>query len=94
MEALLTYGAAFLTTAILGFLKKYTEIADTAFGKLIKPVQPVVVFLFSYGVPWLATSVLHLVTPVDPALLASAPTATIIAVACAEILAKLQAPKV
>lgn len=91
MEALLTYGAAFVTTALLGLIKKYTDLADTAFGRLVKPVQPVVVFLFSYGVPWLATSVLHLVTPVDPALLASAPTATIVSVACAEILAKLTA---
>ncbi len=82
VQNLATYATAFAATAILGGLKKYTTLADTAIGKAIKPIQPWVVM----GLSVLLPRVIHGTPNVpDPAALAAAPTATLLAVGAAEI---------
>jgi len=84
--------AAFVMVAVLGATKKYTTMAETRFFKFIKPVQPLVVYLFAFVTPHIG-NVLHLARIPDAQVMASAPIATLAAVACAEVLAKLTKPK-
>lgn len=79
---LATYATAFAATAILGAAKRYTTIADTAIGKAIKPIQPWIVMGLSVLLPRLIHGTPNVP---DPAALAAAPTATLLAVGAAEI---------
>lgn len=92
MEVLLTYITTIATTAILGATKKATNWTDTRFGKLIKPIQPLVVLAAGLGIPKLLGA-LHLISQVDTAAVSSAfanaPAATVLSVAAAEIFARI-----
>ena len=83
---------AFAMVAVLGATKKYTTIAETRFFKFVKPVQPLVVYALAFLTPHIGNA-LHLARIPDAQVVASAPLATLVAVACAEILAKLMKPK-
>lgn len=86
---LLTYGTAIGTTFALGAAKKYTNAADTWVGRKIKPVQPLLVGILSVALP----ALIHGTPNVpDPQQLAVAPTATLLAVAAAEILRRVAGP--
>jgi len=86
LKDLLTYGVAFGTTFALGAVKKYTTIADTAIGRVTKPVQPLIVLAASVLLP----ALIHGTPNVpDPQQLVVAPTATLLAVAAAEVLRRL-----
>ena len=83
LSNLATYATAFAATAALGAVKKYTTVADTWAGKLIKPVQPWVVLGLSMILPHIIRGTPNVP---DASALASAPTATLLAVGAAEIL--------
>lgn len=83
LRDLFTYGVAFGTTFALGAVKKYTGVADTRIGKLTKPVQPLLVLAASVLLP----ALIHGTPNVpDPQQLVVAPTATLLAVAAAEVM--------
>jgi hypothetical protein len=86
---LLTYGTAIGTTFALGLTKKYTGIADTWLGSKIKPVQPLLVGILSVAMPMLIHGTPNVP---NPQALAVAPTATLLAVAAAEILRRVAGP--
>jgi len=96
MEQLLAWIGAFVTSFILGALKRYTNIADTWVWAKIKSFQPILVYAVGYLLP-LAWAAIHAtgVMP-DPTALVGAPAATAVAMVCAEIvnwLTKKFAPK-
>lgn len=82
LKDLLTYGAVIGTTLALGAAKKYTTIADTAIGRITKPVQPLIALAAGVLLP----ALIHGTPNVpDPQALAVAPTATLLVVAAAEV---------
>lgn len=83
---LITYGTVLGTTLALGAVKKYTTAADTWVGRKIRPVQPLVVGALGIALPLLIHGTPNVP---DPNALAVAPTATLLAVAAAEILRHL-----
>ncbi len=83
---LLTYGTAFVTTGALALAKKYTGVADTKIGKLVKPIQPWLVL----GLAAVLPRVIHGTPNVpDAGQLVAAPTATLLAVGAAEVIRRL-----
>jgi hypothetical protein len=86
---LLAFGAAFVASALLGFVKGPLGKADNAIVNALKPVQPLVVGIAALGVPYLA-GVLGLREVPDVATFVSAPTATVLAVTFREVLARLR----
>jgi len=92
MEQLLTYVAGILAVTIIGFVKKVSGPIDIKIASIIKPLQPVIALLLTAGLPWL-TNLLHLTAIPDAALLTNAPIATVVAIVCAELYAKLNPPK-
>ena len=83
-----SWATAFAMVALLGATKKYTVWAETKVFGFIKPVQPLVVYLLAFATPHVGNW-LHLARIPDAQVMASAPVATLFAVACAEIMAKL-----
>ena len=93
MDQLLVYLFGLISTALIGIVKKYTTIADTAWFNFIKPFQPIAAAAITYGLP-LLWNALHLATPIpDSVIFTNAPVATIVAVVCAEIYAKINPPQ-
>jgi hypothetical protein len=92
VEDLLNYATGFASVAVLGVVKKYTGIADTKIGAFVRPIQPVLALGLAIGLPF-AAKALRLTTEVDPAQVAAAPTATIIAIAAAEVLSRITKKK-
>jgi hypothetical protein len=90
---LIAIGGTLLGSLVLGITKKYTGVLDGAAGKLIKPVQPVVVLAAGLALPWLASKI-GLVSGVpDASVFIAAPTATVITVALREALSRLGGKK-
>jgi len=86
---LMVYAFAVLSAAVLGVVKKYTTLFDTAIGDKIKTVQPAIVWGLSLALPW-AWSQLGLAGAMPSAeIMAAAPTATVVAVLAAEISARV-----
>lgn len=83
---LLTYGAVLGTTFALGMAKRYTGLADTWLGNKIKPVQPLVAAILGVALPLLIHGTPNVP---DPNALSVAPTATLLAVAAAEVLRRI-----
>lgn len=83
---LLTYGSVIGTTLALGAVKKYTTAADTWVGRKIKPVQPLVATVLGIALPLLIHGTPNVP---DPNVLTVAPTATLLAVAAAEVLRRI-----
>lgn len=84
---LATFAATFAASAALGFTKKYTSALDGSFGKIVKPVQPLLVTAAGIGLPLLANAIG--IGQVDPNAFMAAPTATIVAVSLREVLKRL-----
>jgi hypothetical protein len=82
---LLVYLCTIGTSAALGVIKKYTALLDTALGKVIKPIQPVIVAGLGLVLPWLATQ-LGLAEVPAADIVASAPVATVATISFREIL--------
>ena len=86
---LTAFAAGIASTFILGGVKKYTGLADTAAWKVVKPVQPLVVgaiSLLAYPLIARATGV----TDLPPAeIVAQAPTASLVGVLARELFRKV-----
>lgn len=86
-------GVTVVLSAMLGVVKKFTGILDTAVGKLIKPIQPLVVSVLGMALPFLGGKI-GLITEIPTGeLFASAPAATVFAVAIREIYVRLTGQK-
>ena len=93
MEQFLTYLAGLVSVALLGVVKRFTTVGDTAIGGWVKKFQPLIALVLTWALPTLWNT-LHLTTPVpDATVMAQAPLATLVAIVCAELLAKFSAPK-
>ena len=89
MEDLIAYASAIGGSWLLGMTKKYTTMFDTAIGKVIKPLQPVVVAGLALLIPLIANAIGIVEVPTADAL-ATAPTAALVAVVAREVLKKLK----
>lgn len=92
MENLVTYLTGFAAVAIIGFGKKLIGKGDSKIVEVIKPVQPLIAVGLTAAAPYIANA-LHLTTQVDPQQVAAAPLATVVAIASAEVLSRLQKKK-
>lgn len=88
LQSLFTAASAFASVAALGAVKKYTGLADTAIGKAIKPIQPIIALVGAIGIPFLAGK-LGIDAAIDPNLFVAAPTSTLVAIAAAEVQKRL-----
>jgi hypothetical protein len=93
---LLLYGYAtasgFISSAILGGIKKIQPIVDSAVWKLIKPIQPIVVAALTMALPIVANALGISDVPTADVFVA-APFGTVIAVTAREVLKKLKGPQ-
>lgn len=71
-----------ISSVLLGGLKKVQVVVDSAFFKLIKPMQPVIVLLLTALWPYLATQLGFDIGTVDVFL--AAPFGTVVAIAARE----------
>lgn len=88
---LLTVVTGLLSSTVLGLVKRATGAADTAVGKVLKPVQPFVVAGLSVLLPVLANAA-HIVNMPTPEAVANAPAAALVGIVAREIATRL-APK-
>lgn len=71
-----------LGSLLLGVMKKYTAILDGKIGGVVKPFQPILIMAAGIGLP-LLTNLLGIGT-IDPQMLITAPSATILVVSMRE----------
>ena len=87
--SLLTWVIGWLSSLILGGVKKGMDSADKKIPEFIKPIQPVIVGALAVILPMLA-KLLGIIDIPSADIFAAAPVATLIAVVSREVLAKIK----
>jgi hypothetical protein len=87
LTLLLTVATGLASSIVLAGAKKWTGVLDTKLGKVVKPLQPLLVLGLAVVLPKLgaATGIM----PPDATQLVDAPTATLTAVVAREVLARV-----
>ena len=89
MSDFMSAAGVFAASALLGLVKRHTSALDARVGRVVKPLQPVLITLAGLALPF-ATAALG-IAPVDASVFVTAPTATIAAVTLREAAGRLRA---
>lgn len=89
-EAISTLGVL-VASAVLGLVKRYTGALDAKLGRVVKPLQPVIVTVAGVVLPFVTDAIG--LAPVDPAGVVAAPAAAVVAITLRELGARLRPRK-
>lgn len=86
---LISFGAAFASSALLGIIKRNTTVFDRDIGNFIRPAQPFIVAGLTVALPFIGKAI-NVVDLPSADIWANAPTATLVAITAREALRRLR----